>query len=670
MQVRRNIVLHIFCILLVVLLIVTACLCCPFCAFAETSLQTAYEDINVLDELENSTIGSELFDIHDYPADYSGDIDIQILSFVEFAYSYDVARQGDFGLYLLVYNPTEQVIDNNDVNSIQMSYANGSQSKYPLQIVNFSEDVGCEGRFYKFKIVLSVTERYLMLQSLDSSNRVYSVTGVELSYQGNVVDHKVAQTYTYTGFSYGYGSPHMTESTLVCKTNGFEKYVELNVQHTYYRAKGDFYDGAQSQINSCYFRVPNMYFENYGTLTKVLCEWYEYVTKPILVTETKAIYQNLYNLHGGSVNGFSNNNYFLVMCRGNSDSSLVGQQASSFGLASNCPTFDDHYYWMMAGPGLEDLFSNNFLSVPRFDNFAAVFYTGDNVSFEDKYVSSDELMNELLVNSAQLGAPYLAGRFSDKLFESYVEDGHTLGLNRKIVNADDDVDYFWNVTTKSFWQTVFGGYDVDTLWDSVKAIVVVDDEDLSGSNAEIASRLFVSEQDVDSIKEEYSLAQTNNERLVLMRFGCSTYYSMPCYDSFLPKAGNSDDDLVKDVLYKFAEGDRESGYIANETVYLNFDIISLFFNLNDVETEIPVVSSPTNAIAGISPPLEENYHNENTQRALRAILAIVLGVVIVVIILLIVFKLHSSLARVTVQVNTSDSNKTAVKPKKIKKSKK
>ena len=64
-----------------------------------------YENSNVLDNLKGSTIGGKEFNIADYPHDDNGRP--QIISFVEFCYSYYADKQDDYGLYVYVYNPQD-----------------------------------------------------------------------------------------------------------------------------------------------------------------------------------------------------------------------------------------------------------------------------------------------------------------------------------------------------------------------------------------------------------------------------------------------------------------------------------------------------------------------------------------------------------------------------------
>ena len=152
-------------------------------------VQTAYENTNVLDNLEGSTIGGKEFDIADYPHSDSGVP--QIISLVEFCYSYYADRQEDFGLYIYVYNPQDIAFDMaTDRNKIQLTYGDKqSYSKYTLEFLNYSEQAGYEGRFYKFRIDLSDAERLDILNTVDDNGRVYKISGIELSYKGNVTEY-------------------------------------------------------------------------------------------------------------------------------------------------------------------------------------------------------------------------------------------------------------------------------------------------------------------------------------------------------------------------------------------------------------------------------------------------------------------------------------------------
>lgn len=600
-------------------------------AFAAESTGEAFEKQNVFTDLQNSVIAGEKFNAADYP--HNEAVDPQIISFVEFGYSYSPENQQDFGLYVYVYNPQDAVFDTRSGQSaIQFSYGKSANDKYPLVFLNYSNAAGYEGRFYKFKVNLSSARRREILRGVDQYARVYSVTGIELSVGGIKTDYTCAQTYTYSGYSLGYGSDLATESTLSCAVEGFEKYVELDVHQTVYRPEGDYYEGQQSQLNSCYFRVPEKYFTDYGDLTKINMEWYEYLTKPILVTETNYLYQRLYELHGAPVKDFSSATDFLIYGLGNDkkDTWLV-HQGTGLGYLSDVENYKSSYRWGFGNStGMDDMDKE-----PRYENFAAVFYAGNNKSYKERFVSASELEEQFLLNSEYLGEPYFGGLFSQALFTDYVNDGHLRGLNKKTVYKDDLVDTWWNITTRDGWQTLFGGYDVETIYDSMKAIVTSEDKDfdVSGSDADVAERLKISEGDVADFKAEYEKAKAHDERLVLLRYGESTYYSIPCTESYCNSSVEEPDlELVKDCVGKWIDK-IYTAYMAQETVYLDFDIISLWFKAEDgVETEIPVVMSPQNVISGLNPPNEENYHNDGPK-----IVKIILIVLLVIVALVIVY---------------------------------
>ena len=116
-------------------------------AFADTadSVQKVYESTNVLNNLKGSTIGGKEFDLEDYPHNSNGKP--QIISFVEFCYSYYAEKQADYGLYVYVYNPQDVAFDMSTVrNKIQLTYgAKKSYSKYVLEFINYSTEAGYEG---------------------------------------------------------------------------------------------------------------------------------------------------------------------------------------------------------------------------------------------------------------------------------------------------------------------------------------------------------------------------------------------------------------------------------------------------------------------------------------------------------------------------------------------
>ena len=146
----------------------------------------------------------------------------------------------------------------------------------------------------------------------------------------------------------------------------------------------------------------------------------------------------------------------------------------------------------------------------------------------------------------------------------------------------------------------------------VSALVKVTSEDLEGDAETVSKRLKIGKGEVQQLKYEFGRAG-NNKTVFICRYSATTYFSSPC-GTCLRDVGDKDattsDDRVtmaRNVLKqnRNLDGLSPSSYIAIETVQLDFDIIELEFTKDGVTTVIPVVSSPTDAIGGISPPLEE-----------------------------------------------------------------
>ena len=62
-----------------------------------------YEQTNVMDDLKGSTINGKPFSLTDY--NFDSFKETQILSFVEYCYSFYQNLQDNYGLYVYVYNP-------------------------------------------------------------------------------------------------------------------------------------------------------------------------------------------------------------------------------------------------------------------------------------------------------------------------------------------------------------------------------------------------------------------------------------------------------------------------------------------------------------------------------------------------------------------------------------
>lgn len=163
-----------------------------------------------------------------------------------------------------------------------------------------------------------------------------------------------------------------------------------------------------------------------------------------------------------------------------------------------------------------------------------------------------------------------------------------MGYNDKTIDLGDTFDLnsydsnhnWWN----KFWDYGFSWPDTSEQYSDVAPIYELKESDLSGSDTDISKRLLINSDDVDELKDFFDEAEANDERVILFRFANTDYY---CAPAFAPHVQN----ITK-----------TDTYVAQQTVFLDFDIIELTFNKDGVYHVIPVVSSPMDVINGFTPP--------------------------------------------------------------------
>ena len=582
-------------------------------AFAATDVQTVYENTNVLDDLEGSTIGGKTFDIADYP--HNGNGKPQLISLAEFCYSYYADKQGDFGLYAYVYNPQDIAFDMaTDRNKIQLSYGDkASYSKYTLEFLNYSERAGYEGRFYKFKVRLTDAQRDEILDTVDDSGRVYKISGIELSYKGTVTEYSCGQTYTYTGFAEGYSSELAQGDTLSCKVDGFDRYLTLDVRSTYYRPEGTNGEAYERDtLHSVYFSVPNKIIEEYGEMTAVHATWLNALTAPIFVTGNQDVYNAILPYLGQTVDGGD-------FTYANEDSSLVP-------------------YALIASKYIESASWNN----------AAYSLSYMSYNANRKYTQSDTDLTELYycfladggdADSYTLSAETLLGNQQEGIkgyFESYTEehggalinDRFSEGLFESVassftditISKDDTFELTDEVISQNLWQKfVGGGYNVSgTNSYTVSAIKKVEDGDFKSSVSETCLALYIDESDFEAFRECFNTAKEKDETVYLFRYYQSDY---TCYEVAEYARGEGDWTILgTNFAYEFVDS---NAYLCQMWVQLDFDIIDLTFTKDDVATVIPVVMSPMDLAADGDFPVITTKNDLEWWQVLLAVIGLI-----------------------------------------------
>ncbi|GHV02056.1 hypothetical protein FACS1894211_12830 [Clostridia bacterium] len=579
-------------------------------AYAAANADVKFDDTNVLDDLQASTVNGQPFDLNAYP--FVNGKAAQVINFVEYCYSFRVNMQENYGLYIYVYNPSALNFNTSTLsNKLEMAVeydADGFPTlyrKFSLQFCSMSTESNYYRLFYKFKVRFIDTERTALLNRLNSNERRYDLSGAELFTVGaaNAVDYTIAKTCKFSGYVKGYGPDANAESNLSVQITDLEV-LELELHSTNFRPSNVSSAGAgyQNDLSSVYFSVPDTVLSKYGRLQKVMAEWYEFRTAPwVIVTSHADMYNAVKNYVGVQIGGYNSAvGYGLCMDRHN--------------VYYNP---DNHYMtygwvWNVSVGASDIVYGGRTVLLPY------LFYSGG-TDVKNYSVTSDVLKSWIYgYNKSAYGGylPIKDGNISRDLFDSVVDSGRIRGYNLREFDADSVDDQFNLLSYDSnhsgwdkFWQFGFGAPPTNGDYANVAPIYPVADGDIVGTDAGIAQSLYMNENDVGTFKTFRAAKKSQGETTFLFRFAHTQYYS-----EMIEILGSG--------------GGNNKAYRAQETVFLDFDVIQLTFSKDGVYHVIPVVSSPIDIVGAITPPLQPA---NDWLLWLKILLALVLLIVLLVI---------------------------------------
>ena len=159
----------------------------PDISYAADNAELSFDSTNVLDDLKSS----KSFNLKDYPYDESKEI--RVINFVEYCYSYKANMRDNYGLYVYIYNPKGlNISETSKSNKIQMAVRydeNGSPAdyvKFNLEYCSKSEESNYKNLFYKFKVTDKKIDGKTFAQRVNSNERRYDISGIELLTYGNI----------------------------------------------------------------------------------------------------------------------------------------------------------------------------------------------------------------------------------------------------------------------------------------------------------------------------------------------------------------------------------------------------------------------------------------------------------------------------------------------------
>ncbi len=597
----------IYVVLLALLMLISSFFSMGFTTARAESNTVKFDETNVMDDLRSS----KTFNILNYPFYVSEKPEMYIMNVVEYCYSFDIQKQGNYGLYLYIYNPNGRNIDISEgVNKVEMAAGYDSDGtpncyeKFDLKFCSKSEEEFYKGLFYKFKVVDHKSlDGKTILQRVKSSARRYDISGIEILEQGKTlpVEYGVGGTYTFKGYAEGYGAL-VTENSLTCEVKELET-IQLEVHKTNFRT-GEYQTNHRHDLTSVYFSVPQRFFDDYGNLQKIKAEWYEYETNPIAVTSNTSLYNSLNEQIGKNT---STNDMPISLYSGYQE--LVGgnghYNSYNFGYNVYGEVHDriDTLYYVFSTNGAD--ISQYTLSSSRLqsyiENYNKTFVNGT-INIPGKKISADLFNKDLDANRKSV---------------AYVGND----IHHKLVNIDanDEFDMLNYQESNSGWKRFFAGLfglgpsEVSQSYKGISPIHIVTDEERNGANLSTTLLIDNSESALSAFTNFYDKEKAKGNKTVLFRFAQTDYEAIPVIAYNEHTGTNISKQYGKDT------------FVVRESVFLNFDIIELTFSKEGKYTVIPVVSSPIDIYNDITIP-----EVKNPWAWLETLLAIVLIVLLFV----------------------------------------
>lgn len=579
-----------------------------------------FDNTSIFDDLYGSKDdnGNE-FDLSNYPIDKDGEL--QFFSFVEYGYSYYANYEKNYALYLYLYNPQQlnfQTYLDSNVVRMGVSYATKDDnivvSEYEdFNIVCVSRTTGdYSNLFYKFKVLDPNKKILSMAQAYEKDNgcRRYDIAGVYLKTDKSDVtlDKNIGRTYKCSGYMATYGKDASNPSTFVCNVEKLET-LDLKVYQTSYLT-GVSSAGAyhHNNVSSVYFAIPQRVLDKYGSLWEIYAQWYECKTAPIFVTSNSNLYNGMKGLTHYSLSESKNKPRFddsvpYYFYYGMDSNEGLGQVHSrtTYDWAYNLYSYEEDY----PSSSTHVTVSNSAVNLPYV--FYSPSYTvngafnvinkqtvaGDVTSSQIRdYIQKFESNNYVDWHTSRNLASEL---FVNAVDSARAEKGIKVGLNKVRTNLGDTFDLkSWNSEYGSWWDklTQYGwSYPKNEVLDESHTNVKPFEEVLNNAlnSVTLSSDLLINENDVDSFKSFCNSSYANDEVPYLFRFAVSDYYSRPL--------GYGDS---QDKVYKT---EKESDtYFAQETVFFDFNIITMTFKGKEDYYTLAVMHTPVDVIAGVEPP--------------------------------------------------------------------
>ena len=423
--------------------------------------------------------------------------------------------------------------------------------------------------------------------------------------------------------------------------SGIQK-LDLDIGYTYWRSanfseKGD---GWHYQVDSIYFSIPNSIQDR---LVDVELSYQQATTKPIVVTKT-----------GEVVDGINVSEWFrdtaldpenFVTNKTGKPCFIVGYRINPYGsdtykYAYNClsyssPTMVDlrSIYWAFDVRDPSAISSGN-LNSGELSNPRSTVSADRLDEWMLNYPLAGATTTYTAANREGTGTQQVNGILFSEVQERTTKRASDL-IGTSLPTFGDTHNFFQNLSTVGFayaWSYLTGAARIDENGneipiDQIESVI----HELSSYNAirDKSDEYHFADSETAKLMTACSRANWNNEKLYLVNFNVSDYYS-----------------------YSFDGGFSgyhvPTGYLAIQDVYLGMQVLRLFFENSIGEVyPVDVASNYINGIADVTPAPEEEQLEEYAREALGwsswdellALLKKIFAVIVIILVVLLVIRI-------------------------------
>lgn len=589
--------------------------------FIGTTNLVVYGEVNSYLEFEQLDLQEELESISTFdflahpPVSSPTKIKPTIYKVIEYCYSYYSNYSSNYGVYVYMYNPNQLEILESGKNKITLAtkhrVADNAQiatdyEKFELKFISKTSGA-YNNLFYKFKIVdHKDNSGKSMYERVNKLCRQYDISEIELQEKNELGANLLCSggRFKFTGYAEGYGYDSEEQSTLQCTQEGLES-LELELNHTWFRTPtSSMGKGYQNQLDAVYFTVPNKILENYGDLKQIKANWYEYKTSPVVVFDSKSMYDEFKGKIGVKDSSLSR---FGTNCK---NDSIVNTEVGYCDWGFNVPsTFT------------VNKFKSDFLAYIQYCEWNElkdwVYKSKDIRDYIYSYNKSYH------TGKIDVYSSVTKTNISNDLFVDFVDAGHTRGFNEKIFDADQVdqqfnlLDYSSNHSGWDKFKDYFLSYPKDQSYTNISPIMPVSKADLSLSDEEFSTKYLI---DIKQVPDFKDYVKKTNDTVFKFNFSFTQYES----------------DTIEYYSLSSLNGGTyigsSYGIMSQETVYLDFDIIWLKFVKGLDSTIIPVAALPIDAIPDFTaPPWLDNNLWDSFLEMLMYILITIATIILIVI---------------------------------------